>query len=75
MKTGSSGFSSMVGIVLIGLPWLNPFAPGPTPAVNQFLFSWTLLALLVQLSILSGRGLNPVSIASGGLAAKSRAHR
>ena len=33
--------------VLIGLPWLNPVATGPTPAVVPLLFSWACAALLV----------------------------
>lgn len=69
MKTGTSGTPLMVGMLFIGLPWLNPFAPGPTPAFNQLLFSWALLALLVQVSVLSGQGPKPDSIASGWLAA------
>ncbi len=31
--------------VLTTLPWLNPFSPGPTPAVMPFLFSWLCIAL------------------------------
>lgn len=33
--------------VLVTLPWLNPFSPGPTPAVWPFLFSWVCAALLL----------------------------
>ena len=29
------------------LPWLNPFSPGPTPAVAPFLFAWTCTSLVV----------------------------
>lgn len=29
------------------LPWLNPFAPGPTPAALPLLFSWACAALLL----------------------------
>lgn len=29
------------------LPWLNPFAPGPSPAVVPWLFSWFCIALLL----------------------------
>ncbi|OOG54770.1 Wzy polymerase domain-containing protein [Polaromonas sp. C04] len=39
---------------LIALPWLNPFAPGPSPAAVPLLFSWAcaagLLALCSRLS-------------------------
>jgi O-antigen ligase len=31
--------------VLVLLPWLNPFSPGPTAAVVPFLFSWVCLSL------------------------------
>ena len=31
-------------ILLLALPWLNPFAPGPSPAVAPFLFSWCCVA-------------------------------
>ncbi len=30
-----------VTFLLFLLPWLNPFAPGPSPAVGALLFSWT----------------------------------
>jgi O-antigen ligase len=41
--------ASFFVFVLVLLPWLNPFSPGPTPAVVPFLFSWVCLsvALLV----------------------------
>ncbi len=32
--------------LLLTLPWLNPFAPGPTPAVMPFLISWGCIALV-----------------------------
>ena len=32
--------------VLIALPWLNPFAPGSSPAVVPLLFSWACVAAL-----------------------------
>lgn len=34
----------VVAFSLLILPWLNPFAPGPTPAVMPWLFSWGSLA-------------------------------
>lgn len=34
--------------LLIALPWLNPFASAPTPAVVPLLFSWTCAALLLR---------------------------
>ena len=33
-------------VLLIVLPWLNPFAPGPSPAVVPLLFSWVCAAAL-----------------------------
>jgi O-antigen ligase len=33
-------------VLLIVLPWLNPFAPGPSPAVVPLLFSWACAAAL-----------------------------
>ncbi|NCN96695.1 MAG: polymerase [Rhodoferax sp.] len=29
-----------LALLAMTLPWLNPFSPGPTPAVMPFLFSW-----------------------------------
>ena len=34
-------------VLLIVLPWLNPFASGPSPAVVPLLFSWVCAAALV----------------------------
>ena len=38
---------SIVAVVFIALPWLNPFSPGPTPAVMPWLF--TLASAVVAL--------------------------
>lgn len=38
---------SIVVFLLIALPWLNPFAPGPTPAALPLLFSWACVAVLL----------------------------
>ena len=35
---------------LVALPWLNPFAPGPSPAIVPLLFSWFCAAILLALS-------------------------
>jgi O-antigen ligase len=32
---------------LVLVPWLNPFSPGPTPAVIPFVFSWFCVALML----------------------------
>lgn len=37
----------MAATVLIVLPWLNPFSPGPTPAVVPWMFSWSCVAALL----------------------------
>jgi hypothetical protein len=33
--------------ICVFLPWLNPFSPGPTPAVVPFLFSWACFAMTI----------------------------
>ena len=38
---------ALATFILISLPWLNPFAIGPTAAVGPLLFSWTCAALLL----------------------------
>ncbi len=38
---------SIAAFVFITLPWLNPFAPGPTPAAVPLLFSWACAAALL----------------------------
>ncbi len=35
--------------IFIVLPWLNPFAPGPTPAALPLLFSWGCAAVLLDM--------------------------
>ena len=42
---------SLLVFVLVALPWLNPFAAGPTPAVWPLLFSWGCAALLLLLGL------------------------
>lgn len=39
--------SSIPIFFFIALPWLNPFAPGPTPAAVPLLFSWACAAMLL----------------------------
>ena len=36
-------------VILLLLPWLNPFAPGPLPAIVPLLFSWMCIAVLLGL--------------------------
>jgi len=38
---------SIIVFLSLTLPWLNPFSPGPTPAVMPWLFTLACLALLV----------------------------
>lgn len=38
--------SGLATFFLIALPWLNPFAPGPSPYVAPLLFSWACAASL-----------------------------
>jgi O-antigen ligase len=38
---------SIAAFIFITLPWLNPFAFGPTPAVAPLLFSWVCAALVM----------------------------
>jgi hypothetical protein len=33
--------------LMIALPWLNPFAPGPMPSAVPFLFAWACIAVLL----------------------------
>lgn len=41
---------AIVAFFLIALPWLNPFSPGPSPAVLPLLFSWACAAALIGLA-------------------------
>lgn len=45
-QTIPSHMLSLIAAVFVALPWLNPFSPGPTPAVGPFLVSWSCAALL-----------------------------
>jgi len=38
---------SIALFLLLALPWLNPFAPGPVPAAVPLLFSWVCIAALL----------------------------
>lgn len=39
--------SAIVAFLFLTLPWLNPFSPGPTPAVVPLLFSWICTVLVL----------------------------
>jgi O-antigen ligase len=59
----------VTAVLLVALPWINPFAPGPTPATVQCLVAWTFLALFAQVSACSGQYLKADSVAVGWLVA------
>ena len=41
-------------VLLFSLPWLNPFAPGPSPAVVPILFSWFCIACALGMASVMG---------------------
>ncbi|MBS0315521.1 MAG: O-antigen ligase C-terminal domain-containing protein [Proteobacteria bacterium] len=43
--------SLVAAFLLIALPWLNPFAPGPSAAAVPLMFSWACAALLLVLCV------------------------
>lgn len=53
---GHSTLIRVIGVFLLLLPWLNPFAPGPTSQVVQSLLSLSCLALLLLLPLWKGGG-------------------
>ena len=59
----SSAFAVVMTLTLTA-PWLNPFAPGPSPAVLSLLFSWFCAAALFgwvsTLGRLSGKPWTPI---------------
>lgn len=67
--------TAFFAFVFVTLPWLNPFSPGPTPAVWPFLFSWVcaaLLGLTVVMANTQGRARSMVrTVALAWLAAAS----
>ena len=52
------------GVFLLLLPWLNPFAPGPTSQVVQSLLSLCCLALLLPMPLWQGGGAVLVRVAA-----------
>ena len=52
------------GVFLLLLPWLNPFAPGPTSQVVQSLLSLSCLAALLLLPLWQGGGTALVRVAA-----------
>lgn len=44
-----------ISLLLLALPWLNPFSPGPTPAVMPWLVSLASLGLLLLMLTLAPR--------------------
>jgi O-antigen ligase len=53
-----------IGVFLLLLPWLNPFAPAPTSQVVQSLLSLSCLALLLPMPLWQGGGAALVSVAA-----------
>lgn len=49
-NSSSSAFVPLACVALMVLPWLNPFAPGPSPAVVPLLLSMACLALLLGIA-------------------------
>ena len=48
-RAPSGGFASLWGLAALGcmlLPWLNPFAPGPSSAIGPYLVSVACAAML-----------------------------
>ncbi len=61
--------SALLIFIFVTLPWLNPFSPGPTPAVGPFLFAWICAALLwATLVVNNMKGLADTSIRAVALA-------
>ena len=56
--------SRTIGVFLLLLPWLNPFAPGPTSQVVQSLLSLSCLALLLPMPLWQGGGAVLVRVAA-----------
>ncbi len=54
---------NLVVFSLLLLPWLNPFAPGPSPAVVPLLFSWVCAAALLGLHVWRAEVMPPVRLA------------
>ena len=52
-------------ILLLALPWLNPFSPGPTPSVPTWLFGWGCAAALLLIQALSSMQRPARTAASG----------
>ena len=52
-------------ILLLVLPWLNPFSPGPTPSVPTWLFGWGCAAALLLIQALSSMQRPARTAASG----------
>lgn len=55
---------NLVVFALLLFPWLNPFAPGPSPAVVPLLFAWGCAAALLGLPIWRADVMAPARLAS-----------
>ena len=69
IQSSHQPMTASFAFVFITLPWLNPFSPGPTPAVWPFLFSWMCASLLwLALVLSSAKGQARVMVRSVALA-------
>ncbi|OQW88755.1 MAG: polymerase [Rhodoferax ferrireducens] len=60
---------ALAAFILITLPWLNPFSPGPTAQVAPLLFAWVCAAgVLLALAFDKQRGENPRMVQAVALA-------
>lgn len=66
-----------VAVLLLTLPWLNPFAPGPSAAVGPLLFAWTCTATLALLGGLatSAQPRRSLAVSAAGAASAHRMGR
>ena len=64
LPTSHDAPARTLGVLLLLLPWLNPFAPGPTSQLVQSLLSLVCLALLLLLPLWQGGGSSLVRVAA-----------
>jgi O-antigen ligase len=61
--------TAIATFILLTLPWLNPFSPGPTAQVMPLLFAWTCTAgVLLAFAVDRQRGENPAMVRAIALA-------
>lgn len=62
---------SAVIVLLIALPWLNPFATGPAPSVGPLIFSWACVGGLLLMGLRPGASQVAYGWLSAGLASSA----